>query len=499
MARRLHRTHGILRSRGAPVPHVASKASVLASHHSGLNQRARMTEDRSSASTSPFSALFDEANAAAPETAPKRNPVPASENTPAPRSKVSHADSQQRPQTQNEKPAEPAPQANAIVDAVVASDTATANQGTTVVAGPAAATEPVPSADDIDAAADETIDVEAMAAQSAVVPASPTSPAVTATPSLAGGPAAAPDVDDAAAETIGELAAVAPNVENAPDLPQQPGETTPEAQATDQARGHTATAHAQPKPGSATAPGDTDPLQVPASEAPATTASDTEHANVQSAPHQATHAETSSRVSQRSHAPDAAEHAPIARPGHEALQSTQPAPDTVPLTHLQSGREAGATAAATAPAPSADTSNSTATAPVPLQGLAVEITARAQNGGNRFEIRLDPPELGRIEVRLDIDRSGQVTSRLVVDKVETLDVLRRDAHQLERALQDAGLKTSDNGLQFSLRDQAFAERHDRGGSHNVHALVADPELPAADSVAVAYGTTLRSSGVDIRV
>ena len=97
---------------------------------------------------------------------------------------------------------------------------------------------------------------------------------------------------------------------------------------------------------------------------------------------------------------------------------------------------------------------------MPLEGLAVEIAARAQGGRNRFEIRLDPPELGRIDVRLDIDRSGQVTSRLVVEKAETLDVLRRDAHQLERALQDAGLKTSDNGMQFSLRDQAFADRHD---------------------------------------
>ncbi len=446
--------------------------------------------------------MLDDANPAAPNAGPKRNPAAtATESTPAPRSKVSHADSQQRPQ--NEKLAEPVPDANAPADAAAPSDTAAANQGTTVVAGPAAPMEPaIPLPDDIDLASDETIDAEATLAQPAVMP---TPPAVTATPTLTADPAAVPAGDNAAAEIIGELAAVASNVdaENAPDQPQpqQPGETAP-AQVTDQARGHTAPAHAQPKPESATAPDATDLLQVAAPDAAATevTASDSQHADVQSTPHQATHAEASSHASQRSHAPDAAERASIARPAHEALQSTQPAPDSMPLAHLQSGREAGVTAAtAHAPAAAADTSNATASAPVPLQGLAVEIAARAQNGGNRFEIRLDPPELGRIEVRLDIDRSGQVTSRLVVDKVETLDVLRRDAHQLERALQDAGLKTSDNGLQFSLRDQAFAERHDRGGAHNVHALVADPELPAADSVALAYGTALRSSGVDIRV
>ena len=79
----------------------------------------------------------------------------------------------------------------------------------------------------------------------------------------------------------------------------------------------------------------------------------------------------------------------------------------------------------------------------------------AQAGKNHFEIRLDPPELGRIEVRLDVDRDGHVTSRLIADRSDTLDLLRRDASGLERALQDAGLKTADNGLQFSLRDQTM--------------------------------------------
>ena len=49
--------------------------------------------------------------------------------------------------------------------------------------------------------------------------------------------------------------------------------------------------------------------------------------------------------------------------------------------------------------------------PVPVTGIAVEIVTRAQDGLRRFEIRLDPPELGRIDVRLDVDSSGKVTSR----------------------------------------------------------------------------------------
>jgi len=67
---------------------------------------------------------------------------------------------------------------------------------------------------------------------------------------------------------------------------------------------------------------------------------------------------------------------------------------------------------------------------VPISGLAVEIVSRVHEGLRRFEIRLDPPELGRIDVRLEVDRGGNVTSRLTVERAETLDLLRRDAPQL---------------------------------------------------------------------
>ena len=93
-------------------------------------------------------------------------------------------------------------------------------------------------------------------------------------------------------------------------------------------------------------------------------------------------------------------------------------------------------------------------APVPVSGLAVEIAASVQSGKTRFEVRLDPADLGRIDVRIDVDRNGQVTSHLTVEKPETLSMLRQDAPQLQQALNDAGLKTGSGGLQFSLRDQS---------------------------------------------
>ncbi|MGE0753428.1 MAG: flagellar hook-length control protein FliK [Variibacter sp.] len=146
--------------------------------------------------------------------------------------------------------------------------------------------------------------------------------------------------------------------------------------------------------------------------------------------------------------------------------------------------------------------NAAAAPAIPIAGLAAEITARALEGKRRFEIRLDPPELGRIDVRLDVGKDGQVTSRLVVERSETLDLLRRDAPNLERALESAGLRTNDSGLQFSLRDQSpngYRPRLDDMPRPNL-LIVPDNDVAVREAVRRGYGA-LRGfgAGIDIQV
>lgn len=89
-------------------------------------------------------------------------------------------------------------------------------------------------------------------------------------------------------------------------------------------------------------------------------------------------------------------------------------------------------------------------AQINLPHIAAEISRHVQNGVNRFEIRLNPPELGRIDVRMELDNSGNVVARLAVERSETLDLLQRDQRALERALTDAGLDAGKTELEFSL-------------------------------------------------
>ena len=157
----------------------------------------------------------------------------------------------------------------------------------------------------------------------------------------------------------------------------------------------------------------------------------------------------------------------------------------------------------TAAAASAATANNMPSSAVPIDGVAVEIAAQSQNGKNSFEIRLDPQELGRIDVRLDVDRDGNVTTRLIVDRAETLDLLKRDASNIERTLQDAGLKTSDNTLQFSLRDQQSFTGNDRNngtGATTARIVLPDDDGVPLEAVRSNYGRLLGlGRGVDISI
>lgn len=101
--------------------------------------------------------------------------------------------------------------------------------------------------------------------------------------------------------------------------------------------------------------------------------------------------------------------------------------------------------------------------PTPLQMLPIEIGMQAMRGVTKFQIRLDPAELGRVDVKLEIREDGQVKANLVVDRVETLAMLKRDAHTLQQAFEQAGLRQPPDGLQFSLRGESQQREGQREG------------------------------------
>jgi flagellar hook-length control protein FliK len=158
------------------------------------------------------------------------------------------------------------------------------------------------------------------------------------------------------------------------------------------------------------------------------------------------------------------------------------------------------TAAAASTSAAAAASDTASTTGVPIAGLAVAIAARAQQGSNQFDIKLSPPELGRIDVQLNVDSNGQVTSHMTVERPETLQLLQSQQPQLQTALEQAGLTTADNGLQFTLRDQSFSGQNNGSGSQSTptQLVIPEPELAPIAATQI-YARVGLGSGVDIRV
>lgn len=130
-----------------------------------------------------------------------------------------------------------------------------------------------------------------------------------------------------------------------------------------------------------------------------------------------------------------------------------------------------------------------------MEQIAINIQKAVAQGKDTVTIQLRPEDLGRIDVKLEVGKDGQVQAHVRAEKPETLELLQRDARGLERALQDAGLRTDSGSLSFGLRGE---NRNPDGqtGQQNQQSSRVAPEL-AADVEAMA--PVIAAQSVDGRV
>jgi LysM repeat protein len=130
--------------------------------------------------------------------------------------------------------------------------------------------------------------------------------------------------------------------------------------------------------------------------------------------------------------------------------------------------------------------------------VAIAVRKASQDGVEQISVRLKPEHLGTIDVKMSIASDGTVQTVLSADKPETVHWLRQDAAQLERSLQDAGLKTESGSMQFQLRQDTGqnnnGQRQAEPSATSVRSLItatADAETPQA--------TWVRPGGINMRV
>lgn len=100
--------------------------------------------------------------------------------------------------------------------------------------------------------------------------------------------------------------------------------------------------------------------------------------------------------------------------------------------------------------------------------MGVEIARQVSAGRQEMLVRLDPAEMGRIDVRLSFDDKGHLHATLSADSPAALDMLRRDAGDLGRALADAGIRADTSSFRFDSRGGdagQFTQHQQQGGQH----------------------------------
>lgn len=139
--------------------------------------------------------------------------------------------------------------------------------------------------------------------------------------------------------------------------------------------------------------------------------------------------------------------------------------------------------------------------------IAVHIAKNGKDGADSIKVQLKPVELGTIEIKVEMNKDGTASAVVTADNKETLDLLKKDQSSLQKALEQAGVKTDSNSLTFNLREggQQQASQQQNQGSAVARrrarmAAAAAADAASAQSAAAAQARWgVGRSGVDIQV
>lgn len=109
------------------------------------------------------------------------------------------------------------------------------------------------------------------------------------------------------------------------------------------------------------------------------------------------------------------------------------------------------------------------------QQIAIGISRAMQEGADRLTVQLKPAAMGRISIELEVGHDNRVIAVIAAERADTFELLQRDSKALERALNDAGLKTDAGSLSFDLRGEGRERDSDDSAPQNIAGSIALPE------------------------
>lgn len=171
---------------------------------------------------------------------------------------------------------------------------------------------------------------------------------------------------------------------------------------------------------------------------------------------------------------------------------------------------ASSTSSATSETARADTAAAVRGSPETVAQLSAQIAKKLENKVTRFDIALDPVDLGRVNVKLEIGRDGRVTAAMSFEKPQAAAELKARSGELRDALQQAGFELAQDALTFDLTDQggnsnpwaqqqAFSDdRQPAWNGRAFQAAMSGEDEPPLSNPALDWRAS-RASGVDVRI
>lgn len=144
--------------------------------------------------------------------------------------------------------------------------------------------------------------------------------------------------------------------------------------------------------------------------------------------------------------------------------------------------------------------------PETVLALATQMARRLDDGVTRFDLQLNPGDLGRVDVRLEIDAAGGIRAAFTFEDAHAAGELGRRADELQKSLESAGFNLS-GGLTFDIagdrsqgRNPGWADARDgRNPTPAAPEHEAGREGPSEITEALSGRRMAARSGVDIRI
>ncbi len=134
-----------------------------------------------------------------------------------------------------------------------------------------------------------------------------------------------------------------------------------------------------------------------------------------------------------------------------------------------------------------------------VEQIQVQMKSAMKDGVSRITVKLDPAELGEVEIKMEIGATGKAGVVISCDRPQTLELLQRDAKQLQQMLTDLGLSADSDSLSFNLRGGDQQQSQQQNYKPNKYSPLSDEFEEEVAAIVPTQTTVALRSGVNIKV